>query len=177
MWSCAAVKTAGACNCIDGHTLLLLAVLVLSVVIRSLLVSRVTEPSFRAVLQSYARHKQYDYRAVSWLPTMFPDTAHAMHLVVCLRCCDYSPTTFANRPLVAAPIARHSVLLQLQRVLCLLLQNSNLVLTAETRTREGAEPSGEPDSLWGRLKGKMGDRVMKGRPEGLDERKVKAKKK
>lgn len=48
-----------------SHTLLLLAVLVLSVVIRSLLVSRVTEPSFRAVLQSYARHKQYDYRAVS----------------------------------------------------------------------------------------------------------------
>lgn len=78
---------------------------------------------------------------------------------------------------MAAPIARHSVLLQLQRVLCLLLQNSNLVLTAETRTREGAEPSGEPDSLWGRLKGKMGDRAMKGRPEGLDERKVKAKKK
>lgn len=62
-------------------------------------------------------------------------------------------------------------------MLCLLLQNSNLVLTAETRTREGAEPSGEPDSLWGRLKGKMGDRAMKGRPEGLDERKVKAKKK
>ena len=57
------------------------------------------------------------------------------------------------------------------------LQNSNLVLTAETRTREGAEPSGEPDSLWGRMKGKMGDRALKGRPEGLDERKVKAKKK
>lgn len=56
-------------------------------------------------------------------------------------------------------------------------QNSNLVLTAETRTREATEPSGEPDSLWGRMKGKMGDRAFKGRPEGLDERKVKAKKK
>lgn len=55
--------------------------------------------------------------------------------------------------------------------------NSNLVLTAETRTREATEPSGEPDSLWGRIKGKMGDRAFKGRPEGLDERKVKAKKK
>ena len=50
------------------------------------------------------------------------------------------------------------------------------MLTAETRTREGAEPSGEPDSLWGRMKGKMGDRALKGRPEGLDERKLKAKK-
>jgi hypothetical protein len=57
------------------------------------------------------------------------------------------------------------------------LQNSNLVLTAETRTREGAEPSGEPDSLWGRMKGKMGDRALKGRSEGLEERKSKARKK
>jgi len=51
------------------------------------------------------------------------------------------------------------------------------VLTAETRTREATEPSGEPDSLWGRMKGKMGDRASRGHPEGLDERKVKAKKK
>ena len=51
------------------------------------------------------------------------------------------------------------------------------MLTAETRTREGAEPSGEPDSLWGRMKGKMGDRALKGRSEGLEERKSKARKK
>ena len=57
------------------------------------------------------------------------------------------------------------------------LQNSNLVLTAETRTREAAEPSGEPDSLWGRMKGKMGDRVQYTKPEGLEERKAKQKKK
>ena len=56
------------------------------------------------------------------------------------------------------------------------LQNSNLVLTAETRTREATEPSGEPDSLWGRMKGKMGDRVKQGRPEELEQRKAKAKK-
>lgn len=57
------------------------------------------------------------------------------------------------------------------------MQNSNLVLTAETRTREAAEPSGEPDTLWGRMKGKMGDRVQYTKPEGLEERKAKQKKK
>ncbi len=56
-------------------------------------------------------------------------------------------------------------------------QNSNLVLTAETRTRDAAEPSGEPDSLWGRMKGKMGDRVHYNQPEELVDRKAKAKKK
>lgn len=55
------------------------------------------------------------------------------------------------------------------------VQNSNLVLTAETRTRDAAEPSGEPETLVGRLK-KMGDRVQYGKPEGLDERKTKKKK-
>ncbi|KAK9842537.1 hypothetical protein WJX81_005041 [Elliptochloris bilobata] len=55
--------------------------------------------------------------------------------------------------------------------------NSNLVLTAETRTREAAEPSGEPETLWGRMPGKMGDRVQYGKPEGLEERKAKQRKK
>lgn len=53
-------------------------------------------------------------------------------------------------------------------------QNSNLVLTAETRTREATEPSGEPETLWGRMKGKMGDRVQFGRP--AEERKPKKQK-
>lgn len=57
------------------------------------------------------------------------------------------------------------------------LQNSNLVLTAETRTREAAEPSGEPETLWGRMRGKMGDRVQFNKPEGLSEKKAKQKKK
>lgn len=57
------------------------------------------------------------------------------------------------------------------------LQNSNLVLTAETRTREAAEPSGEPESLHGRMRGKMGDRVLHSKPEGYEERKQKATKK
>lgn len=56
-----------------------------------------------------------------------------------------------------------------------MLQNSNLVLTAETRTREATEPSGEPETLWGRMPGKMGDRVQHGKPEEL--RKTKPKKK
>ena len=51
------------------------------------------------------------------------------------------------------------------------------MLTAETRTRDAAEPSGEPDSLWGRMKGKMGDRVHHNQPEELVDRKAKAKKK
>ena len=54
------------------------------------------------------------------------------------------------------------------------VQNSNLVLTAETRTREATEPSGEPETLWNNMKGKMGDRVQYGRPE--EEKKVKKRK-
>ena len=57
-------------------------------------------------------------------------------------------------------------------------QNSNLVLTAETRTRDATEPSGEPETLWGRFgKTKMGDRVQYAKPEGLDEKKAATKKK
>lgn len=63
------------------------------------------------------------------------------------------------------------------RLSCVFLQNSNLVLTAETRTREAAEPSGEPETLWGRMRGKMGDRVQFNKPEGLSEKKAKQKKK
>jgi len=57
------------------------------------------------------------------------------------------------------------------------VQNSNLVLTAETRTREAAEPSGEPESLHGRMRGKMGDRVQHAKPEGFEARKQKQAKK
>lgn len=60
--------------------------------------------------------------------------------------------------------------------LCLappLPQNSNLVLTAEQRTSAGREPDGSAETLWGRMKGKMGDRVARERPEGLAERKTK----
>lgn len=58
-----------------------------------------------------------------------------------------------------------------------LFQNSSLVLTSENRTRDSHEPSGEPETLWGRMKGKMGDRVQYGRPEDGDDRKKKAEKK
>lgn len=59
---------------------------------------------------------------------------------------------------------------------CLLLyQNSNLVLTAD-RSRGPAEPSGAPETLAGRLH-RMGDRVRFDAPDGLAERKAKAKSK
>ena len=54
--------------------------------------------------------------------------------------------------------------------------NSSLVLTSDTRNRDSHEPSGEPESLWGRMRGKMGDRVEFSKPEGLEERKAKLKK-
>ena len=56
------------------------------------------------------------------------------------------------------------------------MQNSGLVLTSDTRNRDSHEPSGEPESLWGRMRGKMGDRVQFSKPEGLEERKEKQKK-
>lgn len=51
------------------------------------------------------------------------------------------------------------------------------MLTSDTRTRDSHEPSGEPESLWGRMRGKMGDRVLFGKPELLDERKKKLREK
>eukprot|EP00210_Caulerpa_lentillifera_P005576 g5333.t1 len=55
--------------------------------------------------------------------------------------------------------------------------NSSLVVTSDNRTRDSHEPSGEPESLWGRMTGKMGDKVQFSKPEGLEERKRKLKKK
>lgn len=51
-----------------------------------------------------------------------------------------------------------------------------MVLTSDTRSRDSHEPSGEPESLWGKMRGKMGDRVEFSKPEGLEERKEKLKK-
>mmetsp|Transcript_35927 Transcript_35927/g.58074 ORF Transcript_35927/g.58074 Transcript_35927/m.58074 type:complete len:2158 (+) Transcript_35927:72-6545(+) len=53
--------------------------------------------------------------------------------------------------------------------------NSNLVLTSETRPRDN-EPTGEPETLWGRMKGKMGDRITYGKPKELEEKLEKLKK-
>lgn len=53
------------------------------------------------------------------------------------------------------------------------LQNSNLVLTAEQRTSAGREPDGSAETLWGRMKGRMGDRVARERPDGLAPKKSK----
>ena len=53
------------------------------------------------------------------------------------------------------------------------LQNSNLVLTAEQRTRGGKEPDGSAQTLWDNMAGRMGDRVQRSRPDGIDEKKAK----
>ncbi|KAK4376103.1 hypothetical protein RND71_006780 [Anisodus tanguticus] len=56
--------------------------------------------------------------------------------------------------------------------------NSSLVLTTDSRPRDTHEPSGEPESLYGKIDPKsFGDRASKGRPPELDEKLQKARKK
>ncbi|KAK4275030.1 hypothetical protein QN277_018173 [Acacia crassicarpa] len=56
--------------------------------------------------------------------------------------------------------------------------NSSLVLTTDTRPRDTHEPTGEPESLWGKIDPKsFGDRAYRGRPPELDEKLEKSKKK
>ncbi|KAK4751540.1 hypothetical protein SAY87_005022 [Trapa incisa] len=56
--------------------------------------------------------------------------------------------------------------------------NSSLVLTTDTRPRDTHEPTGEPESLWGKIDPKsFGDRAYRGRPPELDEKLKKAKRK
>ncbi|KAJ7961552.1 DExH-box ATP-dependent RNA helicase [Quillaja saponaria] len=56
--------------------------------------------------------------------------------------------------------------------------NSSLVLTTDSRPRDTHEPTGEPESLWGKIDPKaFGDRVARGRPPELDEKLEKAKRK
>jgi hypothetical protein len=54
-------------------------------------------------------------------------------------------------------------------------QNSNMVLTSDVK-RDAHEPTGEPETLAGRIKHKMGDRVLHQKPDGLAERKDRSKK-
>ncbi|KAJ0087179.1 hypothetical protein Patl1_09317 [Pistacia atlantica] len=56
--------------------------------------------------------------------------------------------------------------------------NSSLVLTTDSRPRDTHEPTGEPESLWGKIDPRsFGDRAYRGRPPELDEKLKKAKKK
>ncbi|KAG6608665.1 DExH-box ATP-dependent RNA helicase DExH12, partial [Cucurbita argyrosperma subsp. sororia] len=49
--------------------------------------------------------------------------------------------------------------------------NSSLVLTTDSRPRDTHEPTGEPESLWGKIDPKsFGDRAYRGRPPELDEK-------
>ncbi|KAL5557644.1 hypothetical protein UlMin_033855 [Ulmus minor] len=56
--------------------------------------------------------------------------------------------------------------------------NSSLVLTTDSRPRDTHEPTGEPETLWGKIDPKsFGDRAYRGRPPELDEKLKKSKKK
>lgn len=56
--------------------------------------------------------------------------------------------------------------------------NSSLVLTTDSRPRDTHEPTGEPESLWGKIDPKsFGDRAYRGRPPELEEKLKKSKKK
>lgn len=55
--------------------------------------------------------------------------------------------------------------------------NSSLVLTTDSRPRDTHEPTGEPESLWGKIDPKsFGDRAFRGKPLELEEKIKKSKK-
>lgn len=56
--------------------------------------------------------------------------------------------------------------------------NSSLVLTTDTRPRDTHEPTGEPESLYGKIDPRsFGDRVSRGRPGDLEEKLTKSRQK
>ncbi|KAJ0084931.1 hypothetical protein Patl1_29455 [Pistacia atlantica] len=56
--------------------------------------------------------------------------------------------------------------------------SSSLVVTTDSRPRDTHEPTGEPESLWGKIDPRsFGDRSCRGRPPELDEKLKKSKKK
>lgn len=56
--------------------------------------------------------------------------------------------------------------------------NSSLVLTTDSRPRDTHEPTGEPESLWGKIDPRsFGDRAFRGRPPELEEKLKKSAKK
>jgi pre-mRNA-splicing helicase BRR2 len=50
-------------------------------------------------------------------------------------------------------------------------------LTSENRTSHNNEPTGEVESLWGKLSGKMGDKANYAKPKELEEKLDKMRKK
>ena len=110
--------------------------------------------------EDYARRRQYDYRAVSHNKLHFPSQLKKQKSYLMLElgqgCGMPASAVTAQQPLHMQPVLTDPD----SHGRCV-LQNSNLVLTAETRTRDATEPSGEPETLWGRFgKTKMGDRVQ-----------------
>ena len=54
--------------------------------------------------------------------------------------------------------------------------NSSLVLTTDTRPRDTHEPTGEPETLWGKINPRsFGDRAVQGKPPELEEKAKKRK--
>ena len=54
--------------------------------------------------------------------------------------------------------------------LTLSLQTASLVLQSKDRVDRSHEHTGEAESLWGKMSGRMGDRVSYARPRELEER-------
>ena len=50
-----------------------------------------------------------------------------------------------------------------------------MVLSAEQRRGGAKDPDGTAQTLWGNMAGKMGDRVERSRPEGVQDRKSRKK--
>jgi pre-mRNA-splicing helicase BRR2 len=56
--------------------------------------------------------------------------------------------------------------------------NSSLVLTTDSRPRDTHEPTGEPETLWGRIDPRsFGDRAVQAKPPELEEKLTKSRKK
>ena len=98
----------------------------------------------------------------------------------CARARERTPRTpaakiFSSRPplsSVAHPRVRPSP------SLVVVTQNASLVLTSDRSERVTGEPSGAPETLWGRIEpGAFGDRAHRSRPAELDERMKKSKEK
>lgn len=99
--------------------------------------------------EQHARFKQYDYASVS-----------KYDCFTLPQLCWFYPT---------------QLLIQYCNKICF-LQNANLVLSADQRSGAGKGPDGTAESLWGKMPGKMGDRVERSKPEGIEEHRTKAKK-
>jgi hypothetical protein len=105
-----------------------------------------------------AANKQYEYKSVRVTPALqkpiHSATVSLGHgLIVDSRSVDCLPSLVGIGLLASARCV---------------LQNSNLVLMTENRTRND-EPTGEPETLWGKSLHAFGDRAVRGKPREVEE--------